>query len=358
TWSSWERGLARREATALHEFGLKYARELEVERAIQFAFVEQWRSLRQYCHQRGIKIVGDVAIFVNYDSADVWRNPHIFHLDEDLQPTVVAGVPPDAFSETGQRWGNPLYRWEVCRTQNYDWWMHRMSWALETCDIVRLDHFRGFESYWEIPASEPTAVHGRWVKGPGDDLFRVLRERLGDLPFIAEDLGLITPEVHALRDRLNIPGMKVLQFGFGDPGAHIYLPHKYIQQCVVYTGTHDNDTTPGWWKSASREEKQHAMEYFGPAEDGMHWAFIRGAFASVAAMAIVPLQDFLGLKSDARMNTPSRSDGNWGWRFSPGALTGELADKIVALCTVSDRGPSTSAIDQQRDREVREEFAA
>jgi len=223
---------------------------------------------------------------------------------------------------------------------------------------VRLDHFRGFESYWEIPASEPTAVHGRWVKGPGDDLFRVLKERLGDLPFIAEDLGLITPEVHDLRDRLAIPGMKVLQFGFGDPGAHIYLPHKYVPQCVVYTGTHDNDTTPGWWKCAGREEKQHAMEYFGPADDGMHWAFIRGAFGSVAAMAIVPLQDFLGLNSDARMNTPSRSDGNWGWRFAPGALTNELADKIAALCTVSDRGPGISAADQQRDREMREDFAA
>jgi 4-alpha-glucanotransferase len=271
---------------------------------------------------------------------------------------VVAGVPPDAFSETGQRWGNPLYRWDACKAENYDWWAHRMSWALQTCDIMRLDHFRGFESYWEIPASEPTAVHGRWVKGPGDDLFRALKERLGNLPFIAEDLGLITPEVHALRERLAIPGMKVLQFGFGDPGAHIYLPHKYGANCVVYTGTHDNDTTPGWWKSARAEEKRAALEYFGPAEDGMHWAFIRGAFASVAAMAIVPLQDFLGLDSDARMNTPSRSDGNWGWRLSPGALKPELADKIAALSAVSDRGPAMSAADQQRNREMREEFAA
>jgi 4-alpha-glucanotransferase len=358
TWSSWERGLARREAAALHDFGIQYQRELEVERAIQFAFVEQWRSLRRYCHQRGIKIVGDVAIFVNYDSADVWRNPHIFYLDENLQPTIVAGVPPDAFSETGQRWGNPLYRWEACKAQNYDWWTHRMSWALETCDIVRLDHFRAFESYWEIPASEPTAIHGRWVKGPGDDLFHVLRQRLGSLPFIAEDLGLITPEVHALRERLGIPGMKVLQFGFGDPGAHMYLPHKHEPNCVAYTGTHDNDTTPGWWKSAGGEEKQHALEYFGPAQDGMHWAFIRAAFSSVAGMTIVPLQDFLGLGSEARMNTPSRSDGNWGWRFSPGALTDKLAEKIAALAWISDRGSSLSTADQQRDREMREEFVA
>jgi 4-alpha-glucanotransferase len=358
TWTSWDRGLARREPAALHKFGIEHQRELEVARAIQFAFFEQWRSLRRYCHQRGIKIVGDVAIFVNFDSADVWRNPHIFFLDENLQPTFVAGVPPDAFSETGQRWGNPLYRWDACKAQNYDWWTHRMAWALETCDIVRLDHFRGFESYWEIPAAEPTAVHGRWVKGPDEDLFRVLRQRLGDLPFIAEDLGLITPEVYALRDRLGIPGMKVLQFGFGDPGAHIYLPHKYERNCVVYTGTHDNDTTPGWWKTANTHEKQHATEYFGRAEDGIHWAFIRGAFASIANMAIVPVQDVLGLGSEARMNRPSRSDGNWGWRLAAGALTQELAGKLARLAEVSDRGPSLSAADQQRDREVREEFAA
>ncbi|HSM86521.1 MAG TPA: 4-alpha-glucanotransferase [Candidatus Limnocylindrales bacterium] len=358
TWSSWSPGLARREAGALRDFGLKYQPELEAERAIQFAFFEQWQALRQYCARRGIRIVGDVAIFVNYDSADVWRNPHIFHLDQNLLPTVVAGVPPDAFSDTGQRWGNPLYRWEVCKGQNYDWWVHRMSWALETCDVVRLDHFRGFESYWEIPASEATAVHGRWVKGPQDDLFRVLRERLGDLPFIAEDLGMITPEVFALRDRLGVPGMKVLQFGFGDPGAHIYLPHKFDPNCVVYTGTHDNDTTPGWWQCARPDEKQHALEYFGAAEDGMHWAFIRGAFASVARMAVVPVQDVLGLGSEARMNTPSRSDGNWGWRLRKGSLSDALAEKLAALSSVTDRGPAWSAADQQRHREMREDFAA
>ncbi|HET9837021.1 MAG TPA: 4-alpha-glucanotransferase, partial [Candidatus Angelobacter sp.] len=218
TWSAWPRELARRDADGLHKFGVEYQRELEIERAIQFAFWEQWRALRGYCAQRGIQIVGDVAIFVNYDSADVWRNPELFYLDADLQPTVVAGVPPDAFSETGQRWGNPLYRWDALKATGYEWWVRRMGSALESCDILRLDHFRGFESYWEIPAGESTAVNGNWVKGPADDLFRALRERLGDLPFIAEDLGLITAEVHALRERLGIPGMKVLQFGFGDPG--------------------------------------------------------------------------------------------------------------------------------------------
>jgi len=358
-WSEWPSGLARREESVLRKFGLDYQRELEVERVIQFAFFEQWRALRQYCAQRGIRIVGDVAIFVNYDSADVWRNPEIFHLDETLRPSVVAGVPPDSFSDTGQRWGNPLYRWEVCKARGYEWWVRRMSWALATCDILRLDHFRGFESYWEIPASEPTAVHGRWVKGPQDDLFQVLRQRLGNLPFIAEDLGLITPEVHSLRDRLEIPGMKVLQFGFGDPGAHIYLPHMFLPNCVVYTGTHDNDTTLGWWKSgASAAERESASVYLGASDGEIHWAFIRAAYSSIARFAIVPLQDVLGLGSEARMNTPSRTDGNWGWRFTPDALTGSLAGKLAELTAVSDRAPSTLPAGQQSDREMLENFAA
>ena len=359
TWSSWPRELARREAEGLHKFGTERQRELEVERAIQFAFFEQWRSLRQYCRQRGVRIVGDIAIFVNYDCADVWRNPDLFFLDDQLRPTVVAGVPPDAFSDTGQRWGNPLYRWDVCKARGYDWWIQRMKCTLEMCDIVRLDHFRGFESYWEIPADEPTAVHGKWVQGPRDDLFQALRASLGDLPFIAEDLGLITEEVHALRERLEMPGMKVLQFGFGDPGAHIYLPQNFEPNCVVYTGTHDNDTTVGWWESsASKEEKRHAATYFGNPSDGMHWALIRSAFASVARLAIVPLQDVLGLGSEARMNTPSQSDGNWGWRFAAGALTGSLVEKLAALSSVCDRAPKGLRADQQSDGEVREDFAA
>ena len=359
TWSSWPVELARREPEGLQRFGVEYQRELERERAIQFAFFEQWNALRQFCAHRGVRIVGDAAIFVNYDSADVWCHPDIFYLDENLQPTVVAGVPPDAFSATGQRWGNPLYRWDACKARGYDWWVQRVSSLLRVCDFVRLDHFRGFESYWEIPASEPTAVHGRWVPGPKDDLFNVLRARLGDLPLIAEDLGMITPDVHALRQRLGIPGMKVLQFGFGDPGAHIYLPHNFEPNCVVYTGTHDNDTTSGWWTSgATPEERRSATAYMGESADGMHWAFIRAAFSSIARMAIVPLQDFLGLGSNARMNIPSQSDGNWGWRFSPGTLTDALADKLALLSTVNDRGPNFSAADQQRNREMSEDFAA
>ncbi|HKF22631.1 MAG TPA: 4-alpha-glucanotransferase [Candidatus Angelobacter sp.] len=354
-WSSWPRELARREPEGMHRFGVEHQRELEVERAIQFAFFEQWRALHGYCSRYGIRIVGDVAIFVNYDSADVWRNPELFTLDESLQPTLVAGVPPDAFSATGQRWGNPLYRWEASRARGYQWWTQRISWALRTCDILRLDHFRGFESYWEIPAAEPTAVHGRWREGPRDDLFRVLRERVGELPFIAEDLGMITPEVHALRERLQIPGMKVLQFAFGDPGAHIYLPQNYPPNCVVYTGTHDNDTTLGWWQSARPHEREAVEAYMGPALD-VPWAFIRAAYASVARMAIVPLQDVLGLGSEARMNVPSEPSGNWGWRLRQGALTRELEEKLAALATVCDRMPSPAR--QQGQAATNEEFVA
>jgi 4-alpha-glucanotransferase len=357
-WSAWPKGLARREQQALHRFGVEYQRQLEVERVIQFAFFEQWRALRQYCLQRGIKIIGDVAIFVNYDSAEVWRHPELFYLDENLQPTVVAGVPPDAFSVTGQRWGLPLYRWDVCKATNYEWWVQRMTWAIKTSDILRLDHFRAFESYWEIPASESTAVKGRWVDGPKDDFFRVLRARVGNLPLIAEDLGMVTPEVFALRDRLALPGMKVLQFGFDNPGAHIHLPHCFEPRCVAYTGTHDNDTIVGWWESSSSDQRRAAAAYLGEAKDGIHWAFIRAAFSSVAELAIVPLQDVLGLDSETRMNTPSSADGNWGWRFEPGALTTELAQKLAGLANVSDRAPAISQAGRQSEGELAEDFAA
>jgi 4-alpha-glucanotransferase len=356
SWSAWPAELARREPEGLRRFGVEYQRELEVERVIQFAFFEQWRALRSYCAQRGTRIVGDVAIFVNYDSVDVWRNPELFYLDEKLHPTVVAGVPPDAFSATGQRWGNPLYRWDACQIHGYDWWVQRLSWALRLYDLIRLDHFRGFESYWEIPATEPTAIRGRWVKGPQDDFFQVLRARLGDLPFIAEDLGMITPEVHALRQRLGVPGMKVLQFGFSDPGAHIYLPHNFAPNCVVYTGTHDNDTTVGWWATgATVEEKRAAAVYLGVTDDGIEWAMIRAASASVANLAIVPLQDVLGLGSEARMNVPSRTHGNWGWRYAEGSLSSDLADKLRALSVVGDRQPVVPVADR---RQVPEDFAA
>ena len=242
-------------------------------------------------------MVGDIAIFVDYDSADVWSRRELYRLREDLEPEVVSGVPPDAYSATGQRWGNPLYHWDAVRAQGYDWWIKRLRWATQTCDYIRLDHFRGFAQFWEIPAHEPTAIHGRWVDGPGDEFFNVLREQLGGLPFFAEDLGVITPDVTALRDRHNIPGMAVLQFGFGDPGAHIYLPQRLSQSCVIYTGTHDNDTTVGWWNS-------HLSDY-ARAPSGRGWrlqrwrqlGLIRLAQNSVASLSVVPLQDVLGLGS-------------------------------------------------------------
>jgi len=359
-WNHWPSELARRDNDALYFAREKFAEELEIERATQFFFVEQWRALRNACRRRGIRIMGDVAIFVSFDSADVWQHRDIFTVGENLEPTVVSGVPPDAFSATGQYWGNPLYRWDALRARGYDWWVNRMRWALEQCDFIRLDHFRGFESYWEIPGNEKTAVNGRWQKGPADDLFHTLRHQLGDLPFIAEDLGMITPEVHAMRERLQIPGMRVLQFGFGNRGAHIYLPHRFDRNTVVYTGTHDNDTTCGWWKNGtSEEERRDVRAMLGNDPDGVHWTLIRAAAGSVADLCVFPLQDVLGLDSDCRMNTPSRPDHNWSWRVLPGALTSDMARKLAAIADVTDRDERfRSAAAQQGYGQGGEDFAA
>jgi 4-alpha-glucanotransferase len=337
SWHRWPRDLARREPVALEKARRELASDIDVRSALQFAFYEQWRALRRYCSERSIRVLGDVAIFMNHDSADVWTHQELFRLNENLEPEVVAGVPPDFFSKTGQRWGNPLYRWDVMKERGYEWWIRRLRWATQSCDYIRLDHFRGFDQFWEIPASDDTAVNGRWVDGPRDDLFLKLREALGGQPFFAEDLGYITPEVHALRDRLKIPGMAVLQFGFGDEGAHIYLPHR-AQGKVIYTGTHDNDTVAGWWQSGATEhERRNAEAYVGRCDDGIHWAFIRAAQCSPANLSIVPLQDVLGLGSEARMNTPSLHGGNWRWRFDQGRLTSELATKLAHLAELSDR---------------------
>ncbi|HUA14894.1 MAG TPA: 4-alpha-glucanotransferase [Verrucomicrobiae bacterium] len=338
-WNHWARDLAYREPAALEKARQECAADIGVRAALQFAFYEQWRALRRYCAERSIRVVGDVAIFVNHDSADVWSHRELFRLNDNLEPEVVAGVPPDFFSKTGQRWGNPLYRWDVMKSRGYRWWIQRLRWATQNCDYIRLDHFRGFDQFWEIPAADPTAVNGRWVDGPRDDLFLKLREALGGLPFFAEDLGYITPAVNALRDRLQIPGMAVLQFGFGDEGAHIYLPHRAAGK-VIYTGTHDNDTVEGWWHSgASEQERRNVEAYLGRADDGVHWSFIRAAQGSPASLSIVPLQDVLGLGSEARMNTPSVYGGNWRWRFGDNQLTHELSEKLLHLAEVTDRVP-------------------
>ena len=339
SWNEWPVELAHRKPQAMERARQELAADLNIRSALQFAFYEQWQALRRYCSERSIRVVGDVAIFVNYDSADVWTHCDLFQLNKMLEPDVVSGVPPDFFSKTGQRWGNPLYRWDVMKARGYDWWVQRLRWATRNCDYIRLDHFRGFDQFWEIPASDPTAINGRWVDGPRDDLFLKLREALGGLPFFAEDLGYITPEVHALRDRLQIPGIAVLQFGFNDDGAHMYLPHRAAGK-VIYTGTHDNDTTVGWFHSgAADHERRNVEAYLGRCDDGIHWSFIRAAQNSVADLALVPLQDVLGLGSEARMNTPSLHGGNWKWRLAPGQFTSELTAKLARLAEVTDRLP-------------------
>ncbi|MGA7220613.1 MAG: 4-alpha-glucanotransferase [Candidatus Sulfotelmatobacter sp.] len=349
SWNEWPRDLACREPAALARAREELAVDLKIRGALQFAFYEQWQALRRYCSERSIRVVGDIAIFVNYDSADVWKHRELFRLNENLDPDVVSGVPPDFFSETGQRWGNPLYRWDVMKAQGYEWWIQRLRWATRNCDYIRLDHFRGFDQFWEIPASDPTAINGRWVDGPRDDLFHTVRDALGGLPFFAEDLGYITPEVHALRDRLQIPGMAVLQFGFSDEGAHMYLPHRAAGK-VIYTGTHDNDTTAGWFASGAAEnERRNAECYLGRSEDGVHWSFIRAAMSSVADLCLIPLQDVLGLGSEARMNTPSLNDGSWKWRFAAGQFSHDLTAKLANLAEVTDRLPKPFSILPDQD---------
>ena len=359
SWTEWPEGLRRRDPAAIEKVRRDGARELMIARAIQFFFFEQWRAMHQYCSSRGIKLIGDIAIFVNLDSADVWNHPEIFQLDENLNPISVSGVPPDFFSNTGQRWGNPLYRWDVLRQRGYDWWIQRVKWALQQCDIIRLDHFRGFEACWEIPATEETAVNGRWAQGPNHDLFHALRQALGDLPFIAEDLGTITPQVEQLRRDFAMPGMRILQFGFGNPGAHIYLPHRFESNTVVYTGTHDNDTTVGWWNTGATAAEKRAVEsYIPPNSDGVHWAFARAAVTSVADLCVIPMQDWLGLDGDCRMNVPSRPDKNWSWRVEKNALTSELVKKIAQLIEVADRDPREEEAARNFRPTESEEFAA
>ncbi len=336
-WIHWPEPLRRREPDALKEVAKSSERALAQERVLQFAFSEQWDALRNAAERHGIRILGDIAIFVNMDSSDVWVHPEIFELDDDLNPIHIAGVPPDYFSATGQRWGNPLYRWDVLAERGFDWWIERLRRACQLYDIVRLDHFRGFEAYWSIPAEEETAINGEWIKAPGLELFRALEAALGPLPLVAEDLGLITEEVDKLRLDLGFPGMKVMQFGLGDTGAHIHLPHRVVPNTVFYTGTHDNDTTQGWWRTASREERKAFEAYVGPVHGRPAWPMIRSAFASVAEVAVVPAQDLLELGSEARMNTPAVPAGNWAWRASEASWTAELAARLAALTAVTDR---------------------
>jgi 4-alpha-glucanotransferase len=338
-WTDWDREIAARRPDAIERWKREKADEIEATKFTQYLFFHQWAELRRHCHARHIKIMGDVPIFVAHDSADVWAHPELFRLDEMGRPTVAAGVPPDYFSVTGQLWGNPLYRWEELARTGYAWWIDRMRATLSLVDLIRLDHFRGFEAYWEIPASAPTAATGQWVKGPGAALFDALRSALGTLPIVAENLGVITPEVEALRERYGFPGMAILQFAFGgDPQSNGFIPHNYPRDRVVYTGTHDNDTVVGWWTSGVGDstrtveeveaEREFARRYMHSDGKEIHWDFIRTLLGSVAELAIVPLQDVLGLGSEARMNVPARPSGNWRWRFGAGALTPEIRRRL------------------------------
>jgi 4-alpha-glucanotransferase len=336
-WTTWPEPVRRRDPETLKQISAQHSRALALEQVLQFAFSLQWNQLREAAAKSAIRILGDVAIFVNMDSSDVWVHPELFELDENLQPLRIAGVPPDYFSPTGQRWGNPLYRWDVLAERGFSWWIERIRRACTLYDIVRLDHFRGFEAYWAIPAAEETAVNGEWVKAPGLELFRALEAALGPLPLVAEDLGMITPEVEALRAELGMPGMKVLQFGFSGKGAHLHLPHRFTPSTVAYTGTHDNDTTQGWWNSASKIERSAVQAYVGHAGKRPVWPLIRATEASVAQLAVVPAQDLLELGSDARMNTPAVASGNWSWRAPEGSWKPELAARLAALVEVTDR---------------------
>ncbi len=342
-WNHWPEALARRHPEALDREKERLRDLILYHQFLQFKFFEQWQSLRQYTNKNGIKIIGDVSIYVCHNSADVWANQDIFKLQPDsLEPAWMAGVPPDYFSATGQLWGNPVYDWDRLKETNYAWWIERFRATLQYVDVVRIDHFRGFEAYWQVPAGEETAMHGEWVKAPGLEFFETLGRTLGELPVLAEDLGIITPEVEELRDHFGFPGMKILLFAFGSGAENPYLPHHYSQNAVVYTGTHDNDTTVGWWENASVEQKDHVAEYLGydrpQAIANIAWALIRLALSSVANWAILPLQDLLSLDNRSRMNDPSVSAGNWRWRYpEPDILTNELGDRLLRLTQCYDR---------------------
>ena len=348
-WTQWPAEIASRRPIALQKWSGQLAAKIAAMKYWQFEFYRQWDVLKMSCRRLGIRIMGDIPIYVAHDSADVWAHRDLFYLDERGQPTKVAGVPPDYFSATGQLWGNPIYRWDVLRNSGYRWWIDRFRAALRLYDVVRLDHFRGFEAYWEVLAGESTAVNGRWVKGPGAELFSVLQQALGELPIVAENLGVITAEVEAIRRQFGFPGMSLLQFAFGkDPQGPSFRPHNYPRELVAYTGGHDNDTTIGWWTSAGGgdstrtsedvgNEREFARAYLSFENGEVNWIFIRAVLSSIADTAIIPMQDVLGLGTEARMNLPGTPSGNWRWRFLPGSLTPQLRDRLRQITVLYDR---------------------
>ncbi|MEI7429503.1 MAG: 4-alpha-glucanotransferase [Betaproteobacteria bacterium] len=342
-WQNWPAPLAQRQPKALHEAALTLAEECNFWKFCQWCFYSQWGALKKYANTHGVEIVGDIPIFVSPHSADVWANQTLFDLDNKGLPRVVAGVPPDYFSATGQRWGNPLYNWPAHEKEGYRWWIERMKSTLTLCDVVRIDHFRGFESYWEIPASSATAINGQWKNGPGMALFNALHNAIDKpkghkrLRIIAEDLGIITPQVTALREAFELPGMRILQFAFDGHSDNWYLPHNFESNTIVYTGTHDNDTTQGWWKSQDEATQNYVRRYLGINGESIHWELIRAASASVAAISIIPMQDVLGLDSSDRMNQPGQAEGYWEWRFSWQQVASWHAERLAELAQLHGR---------------------
>lgn len=336
-WGDWEPHLARRDKKALLKATVALAAEIRFWRFCQWCFFRQWHRLKQYANERGVKIIGDIPIFIAYQSAEVWARQDLFELGADNKPSVVAGVPPDYFSETGQRWGNPLYRWQAHEEEGYAWWIERLRKTISLLDIVRIDHFRGFAGYWEIPAAEPTAIHGRWMPGPGEKLFRAIQQALGSLPIIAEDLGVITDEVMALRDQFDLPGMRILQFAFGDGNDNLFLPHNYINNTVVYGGTHDNDTAIGWFNASSPRVRAFACKYLRCDGREINWDLIHAASQSVADLAIHTMQDVLGLGSEHRMNLPGKHEGYWEWRFTWEQVSSSHSEKLYDITALHGR---------------------
>ena len=330
-WPQWDAELVRRDPATIEKWSRQLAEDVLFHKWLQFEFFRQWSELRAYAGQNGIQIIGDAPIFVAHDSADVWSNQGMFRLDGNGNCTHVAGVPPDYFSATGQLWGNPLYNWDAMAGDGFRWWVERFRVLLTCVDYVRLDHFRGFEAFWEIPGGEPTAVNGRWVKAPGAALLKALAKGLGRLPIIAEDLGVLTPEVEALRDGANLPGMRILQFGFEEGPQSIHLPHNYTRNTVVYPGSHDNDTLMGWYRTADDRVKMLLAKYVGEPAEPMPWSVLRLALSSVADLAVIPAQDLLALDTPARMNFPGKASGNWAWRLKPGTLLNELAKRLLDM---------------------------
>jgi 4-alpha-glucanotransferase len=347
SWNTWETGVRLRKPSALNAARQTLAPKIFFHQFLQFQFFQQWSEIKQFANDRGIQILGDLPIYVAHDSAEVWAHPELFRLDEITGlPELVAGVPPDYFSETGQLWGNPIYNWQRLQEQDFQWWIQRFEAMLDCVDLIRIDHFRGFEAYWAVPQGETTAINGEWVQAPGRTFFKRLREALGELPIVAEDLGLITDEVEELRDEFNFPGMKILQFAFDSDADNPYLPFNYPTNSVVYTGTHDNDTTLGWFNKRSPEAQEHVRQYLGcTSSDGIHWDLIRLAMSSVSDLAIIQLQDLMGLETESRMNSPSQDMGNWSWRYEPGALTSEIRDRLRAMTQIYGRLPKPDSSD-------------